>query len=96
MWMPVRQSCSSAPAGGPRHSGRGSAARVLEERGLTLCAIAGEKEPVDCRTWSRLRFEYVCVPEQPLKLYPTAIVVTFSSYETVNVIGTPCDVLPFH
>jgi hypothetical protein len=26
---------------------------------------------------SRFRFENVCVPEQPLKLYPTLMAVTF-------------------
>jgi hypothetical protein len=45
---------------------------------------------------SRFRFENVCDPEQPLKLYPSVISVTFSSGETVNVIGVPCAVVPIH
>jgi hypothetical protein len=42
------------------------------------------------------RFEKVCVPEQPLKLYPTEIVVSISSEDTVNVMALPCAVVPFH
>jgi hypothetical protein len=42
------------------------------------------------------RFENVCVPEQPLKLYPTAIAVRTSSEDTVKVIGVPCAVVPLH
>ena len=41
------------------------------------------------------RFENVCVPEQPLKLYPTEIVVSISSEDTVNVMALPCAVVPF-
>ena len=40
--------------------------------------------------------EKVCVPEQPLKLYPTEIVVSISSEDTVNVMALPCAVVPFH
>jgi hypothetical protein len=43
-----------------------------------------------------LRFGNVCVPEHPLKLCPTVIVVTFSSADTVKLIGLPCDVVPLH
>lgn len=42
------------------------------------------------------RFENVCVPEQLLKLYPTAIVVRTSSEDTVKLIVVPCAVLPLH
>jgi len=42
------------------------------------------------------RSENVCVPEQPLKLYPTAIAVRASSEDTAKVIGVPCAVLPLH
>jgi len=45
---------------------------------------------------SRFRFENVCVPEHPLKLYPTEIEVTFSSADTVKLIGVPWDVIPLH
>ena len=50
-------------------------------------------------TWgtvSTLRLEKVCDPEQPMKLCPTVIVVTFSSDETENAIGLPCEVVPDH
>jgi hypothetical protein len=40
------------------------------------------------------RFEKVCVPEQPLKLYPTEIVVSISSEDTVNVMALPCGDVP--
>jgi hypothetical protein len=42
------------------------------------------------------RFENACVPEQLLKLYPTAIAVRTSSEDTVKLIGVPCAVLPLH
>ena len=42
------------------------------------------------------RFENVCIPEQLLKLYPTAIAVRASSEDTVKLIGVPCAVLPLH
>jgi hypothetical protein len=42
------------------------------------------------------RFENVCVPEQLLKLYPTEIVVSISSEDTVKVMALPCAVVPFH
>ena len=42
------------------------------------------------------RFENACVPEQPLKLYPTEIVVSISSEDTVNVMALPCAVVPLH
>jgi hypothetical protein len=45
---------------------------------------------------SRFRFENVCSPEQPLKLYPTVMAVTFSSGDTLKVIGVPWDVVPLH
>src|SRR5580765_8210867 len=45
---------------------------------------------------SRLRFEYVWMPEQPLKLYPTEIEVTFWFDATLKVMGTPCAVVPLH
>ena len=45
---------------------------------------------------SRVRFENAFNPEQPLKLYPTVMAVTFWSDETVKVIGLPWDVVPFH
>jgi hypothetical protein len=38
----------------------------------------------------------VWVPEQPLKVYPTAIVVRASSGDTVNAIDAPCAVVPLH
>jgi hypothetical protein len=38
---------------------------------------------------SRLRFENVCDPEHPLKLYPTVIEATLSSDEIVKVMGAP-------
>ena len=41
----------------------------------------------------RLRFENVCDPEQPLKLCPTVIAVTFSSGEIVKAIELPWDVV---
>ena len=44
----------------------------------------------------RDRFENVFDPEQPLKLYPTVIDVTFSSGETTTAIDLPWDVVPFH
>jgi len=36
------------------------------------------------------------VPVQPLKLYPTDSVVRISSGDTVNAMGAPCAVVPFH
>jgi hypothetical protein len=42
------------------------------------------------------RFENVSVPEQPLKLCPTEIVVRISSADTANVMDVPCAVAPFH
>ena len=47
-------------------------------------------------TVATLRFENVCVPEQPLKLYPTTIVLRISSGDTVNVMDVPCPVVPVH
>jgi len=43
-----------------------------------------------------LRFENVCDPEQPLKLYPRVMVVTVSSWDTVKAIGIPWAVIPLH
>jgi hypothetical protein len=45
---------------------------------------------------SRFRFENVCTPEQPPKLYPTVMEVTFWSGETVKLIALPWDVVPVH
>jgi hypothetical protein len=45
---------------------------------------------------ARFKFENVFVPEQPLKLYPTVMAVTFWSDETVKVIGLFCYVVPLH
>ena len=36
------------------------------------------------------------MPEQPLKAYPTAIVVRTSFEETVNAMDAPCAVVPLH
>src|SRR6185503_3061584 len=43
-----------------------------------------------------LKLENVFEPAHPLKSYPSVIVVTFSSGETVNAMGVPCDVVPVH
>ena len=42
------------------------------------------------------RFENVSIPEQPLKLYPTAIDVRVSFEDTTKVIAVPCTVVPLH
>ena len=42
------------------------------------------------------RFESTVEPEQPLKLYPTEILVTTSDEDTLKVIGAPWFVVPVH
>ena len=45
---------------------------------------------------SRLRFENVCNPEQPLKSCSSVMLVTASSGEIVKAMGLPCAVVPLH
>jgi hypothetical protein len=44
----------------------------------------------------RLRFENVSDPEQPLKSWPSVMVVTASSGEIVKEMGLPWAVVPLH
>src|SRR5688500_14097869 len=49
-----------------------------------------------CGAMSRLRFEKVWEPEQPLKACPTVMAVTASAGEIVKSMGRPWAVVPLH